>query len=107
VGATVEEVGFDARVTAGNVQSILGLGAALVPSLGDADLNWGLAGLRPGSDDAMPVIGPLPEYENVHIASGHFRNGILLSLATGEAIAGMLDGSPSDNLASFSPARFL
>ena len=106
-GATVEEVGFDARVTAGNVQSILGLGAALVPSLGDADLNWGLAGLRPGSDDAMPVIGPLPEYENVHIASGHFRNGILLSLATGEAIAGMLDGSPSDNLASFSPARFL
>ena len=106
-GATVEEVGFDARVTAGNVHSILGLGAALVPSLRDADLSWGLAGLRPGSADAMPVIGPLPDYDNVFLASGHFRNGILLSLATGEAIADMLDGNPNDNLASFSPARFL
>jgi glycine oxidase len=83
------------------------LGAALVPSLRDADLNWGLAGLRPGSADDVPIIGPLPDYDNVYVASGHFRNGILLSLATGEAIAGMLDGSPSDNLASFSPARFL
>lgn len=107
VGATVEEVGFDCRVTAGNVHSILGLGAALVPSLIDADLNWALAGLRPGSADAVPVIGSLPGYENVYIASGHFRNGILLSLATGEAIAGMLDGKPKDYLASFSPARFL
>ena len=107
VGATVEEVGFDNRVTAGNVYSILGLGAELVPSLRDADLNWGLAGLRPGSADAVPVIGPLPEYDNVYLASGHFRNGILLSLATGEAIAGMLGGNPSDNLASLSPARFL
>ena len=107
VGATVEEVGFDDRVTAGNVHSILGLGAALVPSLRDADINWGLAGLRPGSADAMPVIGPLPQYDNVYMASGHFRNGILLSLATGEAITGMLDGNASDHLALFSPARFL
>ena len=107
VGATVEEVGFDSRVTVGGVHSILGLGAALVPSLRDADLNWGLAGLRPGSADAMPVIGPLPDHDNVYLASGHFRNGILLCLATGEAIAGMLDGNPDDHLASFSPARFL
>ena len=107
VGATVEEVGFDARVTAGNVHAILGLGAALVPSLRDADLNWSLAGLRPGSADDMPVIGPLPGYENVLVASGHFRNGILLCLATGEAIAGMLSGNPSEDVVSFSPARFL
>ena len=106
-GATVEEVGFDSRVTVGSVHSILGLGAALVPSLGDADFNWGLAGLRPGSADSMPVIGPLPDHDNVYLASGHFRNGILLCLATGEAIAGMLDGNPDDHLASFSPARFL
>ena len=106
-GATVEEVGFDSRLTVGSVHSILGLGAALVPSLGDADFNWGLAGLRPGSADSMPVIGPLPDHDNVYLASGHFRNGILLCLATGEAIAGMLDGNPDDHLASFSPARFL
>ena len=107
VGATVEEVGFDARVTAGDMHAILGLGAVLVPSLRDADLNWSLAGLRPGSADDMPVIGPLPGYENVLVASGHFRNGILLCLATGEAIAGMLSGNPSEDVASFSPARFL
>ena len=107
VGATVEEVGFDNRVTAGNVQSILALGTALVPSLVDADLNWALAGLRPGSGDSVPTIGPVPEFENVYVASGHFRNGILLCLATGEAIAGMLDGNQEDHLASFSPSRFL
>ncbi len=107
VGATVEEVGFDSRVTAGNIQSILALGTALVPSLSDADLNWALAGLRPGSADAVPTIGPLPEFENVYLASGHFRNGILLCLATGEAIAGMLDGNQQEHLASFSPSRFL
>lgn len=107
VGATVEEVGFDSRVTVGDVHSILGLGAALVPSLRDADLNWEIAGLRPGSADDMPVIGPLPQYDNVYLASGHFRNGILLSLATGEAITGMLDGAWDDSLSVFSPARFL
>ena len=106
-GATVEEVGFDSRVTVGDVHSILGLGSALLPSLGDADLNWALAGLRPGSADDVPVIGPMPEFDNVYVASGHFRNGILLCLATGEAIAGMLDGNQEDHLASFSPSRFL
>ena len=107
VGATVEEVGFDSRVTAGNVHSILGLGSTLFPSLRDADLNWAIAGLRPGSADEMPVIGPMPSYENVYMASGHFRNGILLCLATGEAITGMLDGVQDQSLDSFSPARFL
>ena len=106
-GATVEEVGFDSRVTVGDVHAILGLGSALLPSLGDAGLSWALAGLRPGSADDVPVIGPLPEYDNVYVASGHFRNGILLCLATGEAIAGMLDGNQQDHLASFSPSRFL
>ena len=106
-GATVEEVGFDSRVTVGDVHAILGLGSALLPSLRDADLNWALAGLRPGSADDVPVIGPLPEHDNVFVASGHFRNGILLCLATGEAIAGMLDGNEQDHLASFSPSRFL
>ena len=107
VGATVEEVGFDSRVTAGDLHAILGLGTALVPSFTDADMNWALAGLRPGSADSVPVIGPLPEFENVYLASGHFRNGILLSLATGEAIADMLGGKSNDNLTSFSPSRFL
>ena len=109
-GATVEDAGFDSRVTADAVHSILGLTCALMPALRDADLNWALAGLRPGSADDSPVIGNLPGFDNVFVASGHFRNGIMLSLATGEAIADMLDCEPGeqpDSLAAFDPARFL
>ena len=106
VGATVEEAGFDCRVTAGDIHSILGIGTALVPSLADADLNWTVAGLRPRSADDMPSLGRLPGYENVLIASGHFRNGILLSLATGEALADILNDSAAEWLSGFDPARF-
>ncbi len=106
VGATVEEAGFDQRVTGDNVYSILGMATALMPSLRDAEINWSIAGLRPGSGDELPVIGRMPDYDNVIIASGHFRNGILLSLATGEAVADLLDGLGSDSLSDFHPARF-
>ncbi len=109
VGATVEEAGFDSRVTVGAVHAIMGIGAALAPSLRDAELNWALAGLRPRSADDMPVIGGMPGFDNVIVASGHFRNGILLSLATGEAVAHMLAGGAGSNgysLAAFAPARF-
>ena len=106
VGATVEEAGFDARVTAGDVRAILDIATALMPSLQDAEINWSVAGLRPGSGDELPVIGRMPDYDNVIIASGHYRNGILLSLATGEAVADLLDGSPGDSLSDFDPSRF-
>ena len=106
VGATIEEAGFNARVTAGDIQDILGIGTALMLSLRYAGLNWSVAGLRPGSGDELPVIGRMPEYDNVIIASGHYRNGILLSLATGEAVADLLEGSAGDSLSDFDPARF-
>ena len=106
VGATVEEVGFDTRVTAGDVHSILGIGNALMPSLQDAEINWSIAGLRPGSGDDLPVIGRMPGHDNVLVASGHYRNGILLSLATGEAVADLVEGSDRQLLSDFDPARF-
>lgn len=106
IGATVEEAGFDTRVTAGEVQSILGVATALMPTLSDAEINWSVAGLRPGSGDELPVIGRMPEHDNVIMASGHYRNGILLSLATGEAVADLLDGSDGESLSDFDPARF-
>ena len=106
VGATVEEVGFDARVTAGDVHSILSVGSALMPSLRDAEINWSIAGLRPGSGDDLPVIGRMPGYDNVLVASGHYRNGILLSLSTGEAVADLAEGSSGQSLSDFDPARF-
>ena len=106
VGATVEEVGFDSRATAGDVHSILGVGNALMPSLRDAEINWSLAGLRPGSGDDLPVIGRMPGYDNVLVASGHYRNGILLSLATGEVVADLVEGSNGQLLSDFDPGRF-
>lgn len=106
VGATVEEAGFDARVTADDIHSILGMATVLMPSLRDAELNWSVAGLRPGSGDEMPVIGRMPSYDNVIIASGHYRNGILLSLGTGEAVADLAEGSDGQLLSDFDPARF-
>ena len=105
-GATVEEVGFDARVTAGGVQSILGVAAALMPSLQDATFNWSIAGLRPGSPDEMPLLGPVPGWDGLSLASGHYRNGILLSPVTGQLIADQLTGDASDLLSAFSPDRF-
>ena len=106
VGATVEETGFDDKVTARDVHSILGVASALMPSLLDAEINWSVAGLRPGSGDDLPVIGRMPNYDNVIVASGHYRNGILLSLATGEAVADLLSGSAGNGISDFNPARF-
>ena len=105
-GATVEEAGFDARVTAGDVHGILNVATAIMPSLRDADLNWAVVGLRPGSGDDVPVIGRLPGNGNVIVASGHFRNGILLSLATGEMVVELLEGVEDDSVSTFDPERF-
>ena len=77
-----------------------------MPSLRHAEINWSIAGLRPGSGDDLPVIGRMPGYDNVLVASGHYRNGILLSLATGEAVADLVEGSNGQFLSDFDPARF-
>ncbi len=106
VGATVEEAGFDDRVTGGDIHSILGVASALMPSVLDAEINWSVAGLRPGSGDELPVIGRMPNYDNVVVASGHYRNGILLSLATGEAVSDLIEGSSGLSISDFDPARF-
>jgi glycine oxidase len=107
VGATQEEAGFDRRVTLAAVRSLAAHAATVAPALAGAEVVGMGAGLRPGSDDGLPIIGRAPGMENLILATGHFRNGVLLSLITGRLVAALVQGqSPELPIDSFSPARF-
>jgi glycine oxidase len=107
-GATVEDVGFRKRTTARGLANLRGMAAALVPSLRSAPVVRSWAGLRPGSADGLPVMGRLPGTANVYVATGHFRNGILLAPITGALMAGLvLTGKTDRRLRPFAAERFL
>lgn len=107
VGATQEEAGFDTRVTVQGIHGLLEGAAALAPGLGNAEVRDLWAGLRPGSSDATPILGPLPGWDGITVATGHFRNGILLAPITGRLIAQLVTGEkPERDLTPFSPGRF-
>jgi glycine oxidase len=103
IGATVEEAGFDVRVTAAGLRSLLDAALAALPALGDLAVAETWAGLRPGSPDGLPFIGATA-LEGYIVASGHHRNGILLAPATAVAVADILTGS-SAGIEAFSPQR--
>jgi glycine oxidase len=104
VGATQEERD-DTIVTVGAVHDLLRDALTAVPAISELVLAETSAGLRPGTQDNGPVVGRLGD--GLIIAAGHFRNGILLSAATAEAVAAMLaGGEPSAEWAPFSPGRF-
>jgi glycine oxidase len=106
VGATVEEHGFDATVTAGGVHELLREAYRLIPEIAELELVEASAGLRPGSPDNAPLIGR-GGAEGLLIATGHFRNGVLQAPATADSIAALLAGEPAPlDLGSFSPQRF-
>jgi glycine oxidase len=91
VGATVQERGWDTRVTAGGAYELVRDALALVPGLDDAELLAVRAGLRPGTPDDLPLIG-WSAMDGLVVASGHFRNGILLTPITAEAVAAAVTG---------------
>jgi glycine oxidase len=105
VGATVERVGFDARPTAGGVAALLAAARALLPALADARFLGAAAGLRPDTPDHLPLVGPWPFASGLVLATGHYRNGVLLAPLTGQWIA---DGVLGKGWAepAFDPARF-
>jgi glycine oxidase len=86
VGATQEELGADTRVTAGGIWELLRDARTLVPGITELDFAEAIAGLRPGTPDNAPVLGPagLP---GVVLATGHFRGGVLLAPITAEVVA--------------------
>ena len=106
-GATVEDVGFRRRTTRRALAGLRRMACTLVPSLRRAQVTDSWAGLRPGSPDGLPILGPVPGVEGLWAATGHFRNGILLSPVTGELMArSILAGKPVPELAPFLPSRF-
>jgi glycine oxidase len=108
VGASEEDVGFDARPTAAGVARLLGQVPRLAPGLADATFTRAWAGLRPGTPDRLPILGRPPQWHGISLATGHFRNGILLAPVTGILMADLLrHQQPRLSLDAFSPARFL
>jgi glycine oxidase len=106
VGATVEEQGFDTRVTAGAVHDLLRAALELLPDVAELELLETVVGLRPGSPDNAPMLGPAGP-EGLVVATGHYRNGILLTPVTADAIAELLaTGRVPDLIAPFAPGRF-
>ncbi|MDF9812676.1 glycine oxidase ThiO [Streptomyces sp. SPB162] len=106
VGATSEELGWDTTVTAGGVYELLRDAHELVPGLTELPLVETLAGLRPGSPDNAPLLGrsALP---GLLLATGHHRNGVLLTPVTGDIMAELLTtGSVPESARPFSPTRF-
>jgi glycine oxidase len=87
VGATKADVGFDTSVTAGGALHLLRVAAQLFPTLAHCPIQRMWAGLRPKTPDSRPLLGSVPTWENVVIASGHGGFGVLLSAITGEAVA--------------------
>jgi len=92
VGATVEDRGFDTTVTAGGVHELLREAYRLLPEITELELVEATAGLRPGTPDNLPLIGP-GALEGLVLATGHFRNGILLAPLTAERVADALVGA--------------
>ena len=103
----MEDVGFRKRTTPRALAGLRRMAAVLVPGLRRAQVASEWAGLRPGSPDDLPTIGRLPEKDNVYLATGHFRNGILLAPITGKLISQLIvEGRTDMPLEPFSPARF-
>jgi glycine oxidase len=106
-GATVEDVGFRKATSARGITSLRRMAAGIVPSLRRAEVASAWAGLRPGSPDGLPVIGRMPGRDNIYVATGHFRNGVLLSPVTGALVSQLvLTGKADRRLCPFSPDRF-
>ncbi len=106
VGTTVEEAGFDKRTDVATMQRLHRAAMATVPELQNAKILEDWAGLRPGTPDALPILGATatPGY---YVATGHFRDGILLAPITARVMARVMHGDDTGfDLSAFSPQRF-
>jgi glycine oxidase len=106
-GSTLENAGYEKAVTSGGIEKILSAANELAPGLASAEIVETWCGLRPGTPDELPILGPA-DVEGLVMATGHYRNGILLAPITAKLIAEWItDGRTSLNWEEFSPLRFL
>jgi glycine oxidase len=115
VGSTVEHAGFDVTLQPTAIDALHAAAARLLPALANAARLDAWAGLRPGTPDDLPILGPISRQPDsaktlasrLFAATGHFRNGILLAPATAHILAQLLHGEPpAVALENFDPARF-
>jgi len=107
-GATREhESGYDYRMTAGGVHEVLGEALRVAPGLATATLAEIRIGLRPTSPDGLPVLGRVPGYDNIFVATGHGASGLQLGPHSGATVARMAQGqTPDIDLSAFAAERF-
>ena len=102
VGATVEDVGFAKEVTPEAITSLRSAALEIIPSLANFDIKEAWAGLRPFASEGLPLVGRVPNLGNAYIATGHFRNGILLAPMTARVVADeILGGSAPEFIKAF------
>jgi glycine oxidase len=92
IGATEEPGVRDRRPTLGGIRDLGTAATALIPSLADALFEEAWGGVRPGTRSGDPILGPVPGIDGLLLATGHFRNGVLLSAVTGAAIGALALG---------------
>ncbi|MGA3087246.1 MAG: glycine oxidase ThiO [Terriglobales bacterium] len=106
IGATAEEAGFDKQTVPETIERLRRAAIDRVPSLADARIQEAWAGLRPGTPDALPILGPTTT-RGYFVATGHFRDGILLAPVTAKIMAQIITGSaPELDVTRFSAQRF-
>jgi glycine oxidase len=107
IGATVEEKGFDAQLTAGGVLSLLEGAWRAFPAIEELEIEEFWVGHRPTSRDDAPILGPVEGLAGLYLATGHHRNGILLAPMTAEAVSSaILQGKMPREAEAFTLARF-
>ena len=105
IGSTLEETGFNKQTDAGTIEGLLRSATDLVPALAHARQHEAWAGLRPGTPDNLPILGESPR-EGYFLATGHYRDGILLAPATARIMGDTIMGGDSSATMPFSPTRF-
>jgi glycine oxidase len=103
VGSTMEDVGFDKQLTDDAAAELGGFAQGLIPALNEQALVKQWAGLRPASPDGIPMIGAVPELDNLYINAGHYRNGVCMGPATAHMLADIVSG----NRPIFAPDAYL